>query len=1091
MTVPNDFAAGTSPGSLATPTSPDDARLILRAAPPQLGDSPNRNSSVPLERLAAEVARLDRLMVVGVLVLAFFAASFAATNSDLWMHLAAGRLIARGQFPFGADPFAYTTEGVGWVNHAWLSDLTLYAIAQAFGGADTQVGGAVLVLLKAVLFTALAAVLLAFRRRHESPWSAVVTTTLAVLAMGPRLLLQPACVSYLFLAVTLYLLWKPVGSASPRRRLFLIPLLFALWVNLDSWFVLGPLTVALFLAGEALQQFLGSSRPAIGAEEKRLGLRPLGMVLLFGVAACLFNPYHVHAFAVPPDLQSLRLAPVLGVDPDFRGFFLSPWDGDYLANPNLGRNAAGAAYFLLTALGAVSFGLNASGLRWWRVFVFVPFLVLTVVWARAVPFFAVVAAPIAALNLQDFAARRVDRAARAEAGLGVGSLAGRAATLVVLLALLALAWPGWLFARPADPRFSRRVAWRVDVDDSLRQAAARLAELRAAGVLRPGAHGFNGSPDVANYVAWYCPEEKGFFDYRFHLFGPEAARAYVAVRQALSAPTGMFAPAKPAAGEMSAAAPDRDLSEWQSVFRDPRAPIDHLVVSGPNSDANLVTLLRVWTSPEEWTPLYQDGRTAIIGWGDPLRPSAADPFREYQVALDTAAFRESAAPRPPAAAPPVAAGAWERYARGRGPRARAADEALTYLYFADAREAWNRGRNTRTHVAAWVGAGAGAAFGRGRLTEPVAVTYTLNPGLLLQGREAAGVAAAPLLAVRAARRAVAANPRDAEAYLALAKAVQHLWMYQHNRWKSAAHLLDQIREVQVVSALEHALLLDPDSAEAHQLLSQTYSQMNSGDQRLPTHLDMAVEHQKEWLRLARAAGPRGESRERFEQRMASEEAALRANEQTLQQRRTDFQLRGEKQLPLLRAELALRYGLAKQAVELLLESDVSQYGPDEIRRMLTLLLRSGRIDEVVRDAAVDDPLNQILVSAAVGDYDRADQALAGLQHATGQMRTRRALEFLRTQLTPSAVTPSGLRGPGELAAAAQSWADLTVLRGVLALEAGDVAEASEHFETALRSSAPPSGTTASAFPFSYLPMAAWYQDRVREQNGGDLPRPSR
>src|SRR5207245_11389066 len=99
-------------------------------------------------------------------------------------------------------------------------------------------------------------------------------------------------------------------------------------------------------------------------------------------------------------------------------------------------------------------------------------------------------------------------------------------------------------------------------------------------------------------------------------------------------------------------------------------------------------------------------------------------------------------------------------------------------------------------------------------------------------------------------------------------------------------------------------------------------------------------------------------------------------------------------------ELALRYGLGKQAVEVLLESELSQFRSEEIRRVLTLLLRSGRIDDVQRDAPVEDPLNKILVAAAVGDYRRADEYLAELQRTNEKMRTRRVLNFLRTQLTP-------------------------------------------------------------------------------------------
>src|SRR5712691_11301163 len=91
----------------------------------------------------------DAVLAALVLAFAFLAASFAARNSDFWLHLATGRLLAQGEYAFGSDPFAYTTQGAYWANHAWLFDLALYAGHQALGGAG-------LVALKALAVAVLA-----------------------------------------------------------------------------------------------------------------------------------------------------------------------------------------------------------------------------------------------------------------------------------------------------------------------------------------------------------------------------------------------------------------------------------------------------------------------------------------------------------------------------------------------------------------------------------------------------------------------------------------------------------------------------------------------------------------------------------------------------------------------------------------------------------------------------------------------------------------------------------------------------------------------------------------------------------------------
>ena len=48
----------------------------------------------------------DALLAVCVVLFAFLAASFPARNSDLWLHLAAGRLLAKGEYAFGSDPLS-------------------------------------------------------------------------------------------------------------------------------------------------------------------------------------------------------------------------------------------------------------------------------------------------------------------------------------------------------------------------------------------------------------------------------------------------------------------------------------------------------------------------------------------------------------------------------------------------------------------------------------------------------------------------------------------------------------------------------------------------------------------------------------------------------------------------------------------------------------------------------------------------------------------------------------------------------------------------------------------------------------------------
>src|SRR5207302_1524884 len=115
----------------------------------------------------------------------------------------------------------------------------------------------------------------------------------------------------------------------------------------------------------------------------------------------------------------------------------------------------------------------------------------------------------------------------------------------------------------------RRVAWTIDVEPSLRKTALQLRTWRDEGLLRPDDHGFNYSPDTANYCAWFCPEEKGFFDYRLDLFPAPVAREFVDVRQVLRRNP---PPAGPAA---------RQPTDWRELFRNQH--INHVVLYGSDT----------------------------------------------------------------------------------------------------------------------------------------------------------------------------------------------------------------------------------------------------------------------------------------------------------------------------------------------------------------------------------------------------------------------------------------------------------------------------------------------------------------------------
>jgi tetratricopeptide (TPR) repeat protein len=984
--------------------------------------------------------------VLLVSVLGFLLASFPARNSDLWGHLASGRQLAQDGLSFGTA--SRLPEDLS-VTPTWLSDLLGYGLYEVLGGPG-------LVFAKALLAAGLALLLLRVSWAGREWWVPAACTALALLAMSPQLLPQPATVSYLLLALTLWFLRPrgpiPAGTSGepsgargedPARQAGptwlppwpLLPL-FVLWANLDPWFVLGLAAVLLVSLGGALD--------ALARAQKTRWVvifGPLTSTLCLA-AACLLNPSHLYAFALPAELRTIRPpAPAL------------------LSSP------AGVACFLFLGLGGLlSFGLNGRSWSWRR---FLPWLGLAVFGAlqvRALPFFAVVAAPVLAWNVQDWLARHAG--ARRHAALAVAA-AGRAATVVLGLVLVLGAWPGWLRSGPFEPP-----RWAAEPAPSLVRGAAATRRWHQEGKLGPDTRGLHLSPESARAFAWFCPEEQGV------------------VNESLAAVIGN---------------PD-SADDWGGWMR--TAGINHVIVYEPDRQRLFAVLDRLLADPEQWPLLYVEGDLAVFGWRDPRDGGRkdADPFRGLELDVNRLAFTHVAddqrAPRQPPDRGPEVRPFWEAFWKPAPPRPIDRDEAIRHAFQA---EALRRSAPPR-HLAAWEASQSAAVVGAaGGWAGPVDLLGArvrlalVRPQLPAPG---AGIDTVPIpdlgalqlqkaftrrrddvppallyLTVRAGRRALAANPRDAQVQLILGECYLRLLYSTRERvWAAQMPELLQLRRAQASAAFNQALALKPDYAQAHLSLGGLYRDMG--------YLDLALDHLETYFKLAQKAGPApGTDPRQFREEAAALREDLDRLAREVRDRQDAYEVAAKDAPVLERALQASRRGLAGKARQILMDSNVAAFGPPGMALELELLLRTGQTQEV-RDwtgpeqeaalGAVNYHWLRAQALAASGNYALAEEECTQMVRAlavdpkTGQpvrYRQRMALLVGQTVLDEHpreasvpylfertyARTGFHQRVTG-LARSLRQEADVTVLRGLLALEEGRVDEengAAVDFRTAL------------------------------------------
>jgi hypothetical protein len=692
----------------------------------------------------------DFLLAVLVLVLAFLLASFVARNSDLWLHLATGKRLLAGEYKPGTDPFSFATADRPWVNHSLLFDISVYLL---YGG-----NGVLLVVLKALAVVAAFGLLIGIRRSRYSlwPWAAVAGT--AVVAAAPRLILSPFVGSVFFLAVTLFLLFRMKHKPGSWRFPIAIGVTFWLWANTDQWFFLGPLVLALVLIGEVLQAQFAKREDS--AEEEPLGKLPevsvLAKALAIGVLACMLSPNHIRVWELPFELTGM---PGANLDVRLKGLLLKPLNEDfYVDRPvgySLGHNINGLAYALLFVGGGAALGFAGSQFRFAHLTLWIGFAALSLATIHAIPFFAIVAVPLIAGQLNTLSSRFTlktwdDQTSRL---LLLGSGGGRVFVILLAIAGCVLAWPGWMHPTTGNEAYTRRVAWGVEPDAGLQRGAEQLQAWRASGQLPAEAHGLVTSLDLANYCAWFAPLEKVYCNSRYNYHRPELS-TLITCRAGL--------------GLVPVPADDRPKAKEVTAAID-KIGIDYVVVhSGPADNGSLRGLAqraseRMWVDTDHCSPWYLDGRSAIAGWRN--APGAEKPtFAALRLDPVVLAFGPAVERLPLGTVTPIRSQAGWEESFLRSPRVAppGADEVVGWQTYKNVEVDKQRRRHYATLLTCMLADRLLGSDGKGVVAwwasrMPPQAEDTLQ--------------ALPLLSLWAARRAIAADGDHPDGYFALAVAL--------------------------------------------------------------------------------------------------------------------------------------------------------------------------------------------------------------------------------------------------------------------------------------------------------------------------------
>ena len=205
------------------------------------------------------------LVIILLFALLFISQINTIVDVDLWWNLKTGEHIIKNLEIPRVDIFSYTLKDRPWIDHEWLSHVLFYLVFSGCGWLGLNI-------LKALVISSCFLILLYLTcSKNKKIIFAIFFTLLAILAFGYRSFFRPEIFSYLILCIFLYVLEK-------EERLYILPFLQIVWVNLHGYFILGPFLIFLYSMGEFLSGDRGKSKK-------------FAIVFLWAALACLINPY--------------------------------------------------------------------------------------------------------------------------------------------------------------------------------------------------------------------------------------------------------------------------------------------------------------------------------------------------------------------------------------------------------------------------------------------------------------------------------------------------------------------------------------------------------------------------------------------------------------------------------------------------------------------------------------------------------------------------------------------------------------------------------------------------------------------------------
>jgi hypothetical protein len=242
-----------------------------------------------MQRNHVTLRTTDTILFACLLVWVFLLALSKVHDLDVWFNIKCGRQILANRTFIGHDIFSFTHDGGVWINQLWLFETLMFLVFKS--GSWTG-----LILGKALVFT-LAFGILMWPHRNRSAFVFIIAAALVgSIITAPRMVERAEIFSFLYIVLSVNICESFLAARS-SKRIYLLPLLIAVWVNTHAFFMIG-LGIQMFMLADAAVKYLLARQP----DARRSGahrFRTAGFVTALSFGAAFLNPFGSEAVFRP------------------------------------------------------------------------------------------------------------------------------------------------------------------------------------------------------------------------------------------------------------------------------------------------------------------------------------------------------------------------------------------------------------------------------------------------------------------------------------------------------------------------------------------------------------------------------------------------------------------------------------------------------------------------------------------------------------------------------------------------------------------------------------------------------------------------